>query len=385
MNAREKFLNIMDFKTDSPVLNWEFAYWYDTLVDWYKQGLPRKHPPAKKMYSQWVGAEGAVGLERDLHDYFNSDEGIQHTGIYNGMLPAFDVKIIEEDEENTTFVRKDGKTVKTRKDGSSMPCFIDYPVKTEEDFENIKKRFDPESNQRFPNDWELKVSQFKDRSYPLRLGGGTFSGFYSVIRELMGTENSLYVFFDNPDFAVRILDFFVDYYIRLYKRILSDIDVDFILIWEDLAFNTGPLVSPEIFKEFILPYYKKFTSKMRRLGVKNFIVDTDGNFEVLIPLFIEGGVTGFYPFEVAAGMDIEKVREKFPQLVMMGGVDKRALMNGKEAIDCEIEKVARVLKTGGYQPYTDHMVPPGVPFENYKYYRRRLYEVIMKQSNRQGY
>jgi hypothetical protein len=380
MNAREKFLNIMDFKTNSPVLNWEFAYWYDTIQQWYSQGLPRIHPLNREPYSQWVGAEGAGGFEgdRDVHDYFKSDEGMQPTGINNGPYPVFDKKIIEEDEENVVFVRSDGKTVKARNDGSSMPCFIEYPVKTEEDFENIKKRFNPETKELFPDDWEERVKRFKDRSYPLRLGGGSFCGFYSVIRELLGTEKSLYVFYDNPDFAIRILDYFLDYYIRLYGRILSYIDVDFVLIWEDLAFNTGPLVSPEIFRDFILPYYRKFTSKMRELGVKNFIVDTDGNFEVLIPLFIEGGVTGFYPFEVAAGMDIEKVREKYPQLIMMGGVDKRALISGKEAIDMEIEKVARMLKKGGYQPYTDHMVPPGVSFENYRYYRKRLLEVIMK-------
>lgn len=121
---------------------------------------------------------------------------------------------------------------------------------------------------------------------------------------------------------------------------------------------------------------------MRKLGVRHFIVDTDGNFEVLIPLFIEGGVTGFYPFEVQAGMNIEKIRERFPNLVIMGGVDKKALSLGKEAIDGEIAKVERMMEKGGYLPYVDHMVPPDVSFENYCYYRQQLKGVLASYSCR---
>ena len=117
---------------------------------------------------------------------------------------------------------------------------------------------------------------------------------------------------------------------------------------------------------------------MKELGVKHFIVDTDGNFEVLIPLFIEGGVTGFYPFEVQAGMDIEKIRSMYPQLVIFGGIDKMALSQDTDAIDHEVAKVQRMLGKGGYLPYTDHMVPPEVSFENYKYFRSKLKKVIGK-------
>ena len=53
-------------------------------------------------------------------------------------------------------------------------------------------------------------------------------------------------------------------------------------------------------------------------------VDTDGDCWNLIPLFLEGGATGMYPFETACGMDIIKVRKHFPDLKMMG---KNSFMN----------------------------------------------------------
>lgn len=385
MNSREKFADTINFNGCEQVPDWEFAYWYDTVYRWYKEGLPMKNPPLKLDNAQWVAGEACPGPDiffseayygNDVHDYFGFDERIHLVAVDTTLVPAYEEAVFEEDEENLVYRRGDGKTVKTKKDGSSMPHFIEYPVKTEEDFEGIKMRFNPDSPERFPKEWAKLAAGYKSRTYPLQLGGGNFSGFYSIIREMMGVEESLYVFYDNPDFATRILDFFLDFYIRLYTKVLTQVEVDYILIWEDLAFKNGPLISPEIFKEFILPYYKKFTGNMRELGVKHFFVDTDGNFEVLIPLFIEGGVTGFYPFEAAAGMDIEKIRSIYPQLVIMGGIDKKALAAGKTAIDMELGKVERMLKKGGFIPYTDHMVPPEVSFDNYKYFRTRMKEII---------
>ena len=186
----------------------------------------------------------------------------------------------------------------------------------------------------------------------------------------------MYFFYDEPTLIYEILEYFCDYYIKLISKIVSKTKVDYILIWEDMAYKNGPLISLSLFKKFLLPYYKKFTSNMRKFGVKHFFVDTDGNFEVLIPLFIEGGITGFTPLEVQAGLDIEKIRKKYPNIILMGGIDKKVLSKGKLQILEELKKVKRVLKKGGYIPYTDHMVPPDVSFYNYKFYRKELKKII---------
>lgn len=378
MNSREKLMNVLTFNTNGQVPEWEFAYWFDTVERWYGEGLPRVKPTQRISNQQFLAGEAIGKYENDVHNYFGFDEWVDMVSVTYGPYPEFEEIIYEQDEENIVYKRGDGKIVKTKKDGSSMPNFLEYPVKNEHDFEILKERFNPDSPGRLPANYDEFVSEYKKRSYPLFMGGGNFSGFYSTVRELLGVEESLFIFYDNPDFVTRILDFFVDYLIKLYSKALQQVEIDCLFIWEDLAFKNGPLISPEIFKEFILPYYKKFINKMKELGVKHFIVDTDGNFEVLIPLFIEGGVTGFYPFEVQAGMDIEKIRSMYPKLVIFGGIDKMALSQDKNAIDREVAKVGRMLEKGGYLPYTDHMVPPGVSFENYKYFRSKLKRVIGK-------
>ena len=132
-----------------------------------------------------------------------------------------------------------------------------------------------------------------------------------------------------------------------------------------------------MFREYMLPAYKKFTAFLRDLGVKNILVDTDGNCWKLIPLFIEGGVTGIYPFEVAANMDVVEVRKQYPRLQMIGGIDKRALIKGKEAIDEELDRrIPYMLEGGGYIPYVDHHVPPDISWDNYVYYRDKIKTMV---------
>ena len=73
-----------------------------------------------------------------------------------------------------------------------------------------------------------------------------------------------------------------------YSPVLSKVELDWFYIREDMCYKTGPLISPETFRVFMLPAYKKFTSFLKENGANNIIVDTDGNNWKLIPLFLEG-------------------------------------------------------------------------------------------------
>ena len=78
-------------------------------------------------------------------------------------------------------------------------------------------------------------------------------------------------------------------------------------------------------------------------------------------------------------MDVNKVREQFPKLGMLGGIDKRQLAAGKEAIDKELEyKVTEMIKLGGYIPMCDHTVPTDVSWENFCYFRKRLTQIAQQ-------
>jgi uroporphyrinogen decarboxylase len=132
------------------------------------------------------------------------------------------------------------------------------------------------------------------------------------------------------------------------------------------------MVSPAMMREFMVPYYKRLTSFLKEHGVRIIFVDTDGDCFDLIPLFIEAGVTGMYPIEVSCGMDLLKVRRTFPRLQLMGGIPKSEIALGRKRIDEILEPVCETLKYGGYVPFGDHLIPPEIDWENFKYYRTKL-------------
>jgi hypothetical protein len=138
-----------------------------------------------------------------------------------------------------------------------------------------------------------------------------------------------------------------------------------------------------MFRKFMLPFYQRLTDFLKDSGVKVILVDTDGDLSQLIPLFIEGGVTGIYPWEVNAGMDVVEVRKAYPRLQLLGGIDKTQLALGKEQIDRELaRRVPALLPLGGYVPYVDHLVPPDISWENFVYYRERLADLVHAYSPR---
>ncbi len=127
----------------------------------------------------------------------------------------------------------------------------------------------------------------------------------------------------------------------------------------------------------MMPRYKKITDLLHSYGVDVIFLDSDGNVEQLIPLWLEVGINFIWPFEVAAGNDAVALRKKYGKdLIIGGGIDKRALITGKEAIREEVmSKVPFLLEQGGYFPSVDHWVPPDVTFENYCYYINLMREV----------
>jgi len=81
------------------------------------------------------------------------------------------------------------------------------------------------------------------------------------------------------------------------------------------------------------------------------------------------------PFEAASDCDVLRTARLYPDLRISGGVDKRILAQGKDAIDRMIDSIfPEMQKRGGYIPTCDHGVPEEVTLENYLHFRKRCLE-----------
>ena len=411
MNARERFLETMSFNPEVHPPKWEFGYWGGTILNWYEAGLPREDfpklpqevtTPTSSLYIPAWTCQGkdalpnGIGvmagglywptqgfpLDRDVRARLGMDVGQRMVDVNLHFCPMFESRTVHEDEDSFTYVDIDGVTRKFLKEQATIPAGMDWPIKDRPTWEKLKaERLNPKDlSGRFAANWGTLVSEYKSRDYPLAIGGYPF-GLFGTPSHLMGYQTLFETYFDDPGLVHDIQNTFTDLWIAVFEEVLSQVEVDHIHFWEDISFGKGPMVSLSIVREFMLPYYKRIIDFLKARGVSIILVDTDGDCNSLIPLFVEVGVTGMYPFEAHCGMDIVKVRREYPNLQMLGGIPKSEIAKGREVIDKILEPAEEVLKTGGYVPFGDHAIPPDVPWEHFLYYRTRLNEIIDKFGN----
>ena len=147
--------------------------------------------------------------------------------------------------------------------------------------------------------------------------------------------------------------------------------------WEDIAFRSGPLISPEILREVALPSYRKISDLLLEYGCDLNATDSDGLIDELIPVWLEGGVNVMFPLEIGAWKaDPAELRKKYGRdLRIYGGIDKLELAKGRKAIDAEIERRLPLMKEGGFVPFPDHLLIPGQSLSDYQYYVKRIREL----------
>ena len=354
MNHRQRFLAAMRFQNvDRYIYNpVPIGFWGETIKRWRTEGLAH---------------------DADINIHCGSDP-FPRIGTYFGMCPAFEPKFISEDGYTFTHINHEGITMRELKANNelSMPQFLDFPVKNIEDFTALLPRLQLNEELRFPG-WDGQYRQWLGRDYPLGMGADRESGFYGSLRNLMGLENLSYAYYDDPKLIEMMIESRVELMLAILDKVFKDVTLDWFIFWEDMCYNHASLLSPALFKKYMVPAYRKVCDFLRKNGVDIIFVDSDGNIDELIPLWLEGGLTGIYPMEVQSGSDVVRYRKEYGKdLCMIGGIDKKCLLKGKQDIIAEIKRVMPVVESGGYIPGIDHSIPPDVSFENFNYYISEL-------------
>lgn len=205
----------------------------------------------------------------------------------------------------------------------------------------------------------------------------TVLGFFWFPRDLFGIEDHLFSFYDHPKLYHRICRDMVDYYKFLIDEFAKVVQPNFMTFAEDMSYNLGPMISEDLFNEFLKPYYNEIIPHIHSKGIK-LIIDTDGDVSKMIPWLISCGVDGVLPLERQAGVDICKLSEKFPDFYFIGGFDKMVMKFGEEAMRKEFERILPAINRGKYIPAVDHQTPPDVSLENYRIYSKLLKEYCSK-------
>ena len=364
MNDRERFVAcVLGEPTDRPIYWLHWGPWSTTWKRWREEGLPEEFKDLP-----------------DIQRHFDSDASPLPIGVNCGPCPEFVETVLEEDDEYLIYTDRWGIKRRDYKGGMSMSQFLEFPVKDRAGWERYRdERLNPDDPARLAGDWRAKYEERRARGVPIRLGYYPFAGIFGPVRWLLGDEECLLAFYTMPDLVHEIMDHMTDMYLTVWGKVIDEVEVDVIHLWEDMCGCQGPLISPAHFEEFMGPCYGRIKAFAREHDVPIISVDTDGKPDLIIPPMMAGGMNYLYPMEVAAGCDVTVMQGQFPGLAMMGGVDKRELAKGPEAIDRELDRIKPAIKRGRYIPALDHLVPDDVSWENYCYYATRLKEVVGKE------
>jgi len=251
---------------------------------------------------------------------------------------------------------------------------LDYPVKDMDSWLKIKYKYEFDESRITDNDI-AKAKRLQEDGYLINalLMGGFFTP-----RDLMGDETACLMYYEDPELMHDIVNTFADTAYKVYEKASSQIVIDHITVPEDLAGKSGPLIGPNIVREFIAPYYKKVWDLLSSRGTKLFSQDSDGYIAPVMDEFIKAGVNVFYPMEPGAGMDMVLARKKYGKCIAFkGGIDKHILRKSKEEIRKELEyKLQPEMLCGRVIFGLDHRIPNGTPLENYRYYVRTAREIL---------
>ena len=362
MTQRERFLSYMSFDRVDRIPLMEMGIWPETFERWHHEGLP-----------------GWVDTLRHLEDHLGLDISfnINWLPIEQEVFPPFKVQVLEEDEETVTIRDEMGVVLRDRKHFKTIPQFIRFPVSNEAEYDELAPRLDGSNPNRYPRDFD---EELKWRRHRGEIVGVNFRSFFGFPRKIMGFEAWCMAFYDQPNLVKRIIADRLQFAKDLFARVLATGAVDFVQVWEDMAFNTASMISPELVRELMLPAYTELVSYLREGGVRLIMVDCDGRVTDLLPVWLEAGIDGCHPCEIAAGSDPVMLRKLHHRCTLIGGIDKRVVARGREGVDDELARVRPVLEQGGYIPTIDHYVPPDISYDTYRYFVDRRREASRREN-----
>jgi hypothetical protein len=302
-----------------------------------------------------------------------------NTGLMSGLVPT----VIEETKEYVLSRDEYGRTMKLPRGVATLPLPLDYPVKDVDDWLKIKPWYEF-SEARFGEDWESVARRHLEDG---RVVCVSIPGGFDEPRQLMGDAGVCMAYYEQPELLHDMLNTIGDMAFRVLDRVSATVQVDLLSVHEDMAGKSGPLAGPKQVAAFIKPYYRRIWDMLADRGVRLFDQDSDGDMNVLIPVFLEAGVNCMHPMEPAANMDIVQIRQRYGnRLAFYGGIDKHVLRRSRQDIAAELEyKIPPMVESGGCVLALDHRIPNGTPLENYRFYIQKAWEIMERcQRARRG-
>lgn len=326
LTSREKVRAVFDRKSDGTGVMWT--------------GNP--HRETIKIYSEkWGIEDSAEAVFSYLNDdcrWIPADDGYKHPE----GLPAFD------------------PSYGTTRDSLSAPgCFAEA-----ETLSDLEKYPWPDPKYCDFTDIYKKIEQFPDKM----VFTGIWSHFFHLVADFFGMENYFIQMYENPMIVEAVTERITDYFVEandIFFKGLGD-RADVMFFGNDFGTQRDLFVSPEAFRKFVLPSFKRLIAVGKKYN-KKIMLHSCGSIYRIIPDLIDAGVDILHPIQAQAeGMDAKSLEQYKNDLAFVGGIDAQTFFVNAtpDEIKREVHRVKSILGPNIVISPSHEAVLPNVPAEN---------------------
>lgn len=273
----------------------------------------------------------------------------------------FENSRVTKEFDSQTFADEWGIVWRTGDAGIPYP--LEGPIKSKSDLDTYQPP-DPDADYRLDNLREA-VKRFKGERAVFFLGHETFEFSHYL---LGGMDKLFLAYIEDPEFVDRLSETIWSYKERVLAN-AAEAGADVLMTGDDIAYRPGPIMSPDHFRRYVLPYLQKAVDVAHAHG-RPFIKHTDGNLWSIMDDIVATGLDGLDPLEPIAHMDIGEVKAKYgDRITLVGNVDCGELLargTEEEVIEAVKETIAKASPGGGHILASSNSIHPAVKPENYR-------------------
>lgn len=251
------------------------------------------------------------------------------------------------------------------------------------DPEAFRRHYDPDDRRRYPKGFPKRCDRWNRAGhvvYIVASGGG--------LLQMLGVGDwdtlvaACEALVRRPDEVEALMERTFDFHCECLDRVLSLVSVDYASFYEPIASNAGPVVSPEMFRRYSLPGYRKVIDLLRRHDVPlRILCTTGGDLSSLLPILLDAGINGLWISNiVSVNMEYTQLRQEYgPEVALIGGIDATALSRDEAAVRRAVmDTVPPLLESGRYLPCLDDRPRANTSFALYGLYRELLAELAIR-------
>ena len=258
----------------------------------------------------------------------------------------------------------------TRVSYDDYPNPVGYPIKTMADFEKFVVP-DPDAEHRFDR-IKNAMNQIGDEIAVV----ARVKDVISHPRDLMGFEDFLMAFYLDPELIEALMNMCIDHSTRIAKN-LVELGVQAIVVGDDIANNTGLLMSPAMYLEQVYPYFKELVGNFKELGLL-VIKHSDGDLRAILPELVDSGIDCLDPIDPLGSMDMGYMKKTYgSRIALKGNVDCVKTLVNKPIEQVRNETIQCILEGsvgGGHIISSSNSIHRGISPQNYQVFLNTVKE-----------